>query len=371
MAVFEYVVFHPWRVLVTVVAGVLLGVAAFYVFQVQAALNSVAVEDFDPEGARRSIEVSTTEVTDWVFVEPSDYTGDEDTFDLQSQLAESFDLTQSYDPSDFSPSSFGEPIDDSLFTAYLLVGTDASKYLADVIILALEPADGSAPIMVSIPRDLYVWNVCKGTFTRINAGLGGCPRVASGTEMLAILVEDYTGIPIDHSARVDFNGFARIVDAMGGTTICVDFPTRDQKSHLDIPEAGCRKANGALTLAWVRSRHTEQLKGGEWVQVVGSDYARQTRQQDVLFQLAAKAAGFSSPASLTSRLSAAVSSLRLDSSWSFGQAIGSAWKYRGISKTSVKRFSISATNYRTPAGAAVLLPKVPFAQALGEVYPLP
>jgi LCP family protein required for cell wall assembly len=371
LAVFEYVVFHPWRVVVTVVAGVLLGVAAFYLFQVQAALNSVAVEDFDPDAARMAIEGDGAKSTDWVFVEPSDYIGDEDTFDLQSQLAESFDLTQSYDPSDFSPNSFGEPIGDSLFNAYLLVGTDASKYLADVIILALEPADGSAPIMVSIPRDLYVWNVCKDTFTRINAGLGGCPGIASGTEMLAILVEDYTGIPIDHSARVDFNGFARIVDAMGGTTICVDYPTRDIKSGLDIPTAGCRKANGELTLAWVRSRQTEQLRGGRWVQVVGSDYARQTRQQDVLFQLAAKAAGFASPSRLTTRLSAAVSSVRLDTSWSFGQAIYSAWKYRGISKSSVKRFSISATNYRTPAGAAVLLPKIPFAQALGEVYPLP
>ncbi len=371
MALFEYVIFHPWRVAVTVITGALLGVAAFYVFQVQAALNSVAVEDFDPTTARQAIEGSTTDVTDWVFVEPSDYTGEEDTFDLQAQLAENFDLSKSYDPTEFSPNSFGDAIDDALFTSYLLVGTDASKYLADVIILALEPADGSAPIMVSLPRDLYVWNVCKSTFTRINAGLGGCPGVASGTEMLAILVEDYTGISIDHSARVDFSGFARIVDAMGGTTICVDYPTRDAKSHLEIPEPGCRKANGELTLAWVRSRHTEQLKGGEWVQVVGSDYARQARQQDVLFQLAGTAAKFASPASLTSRLAAAVSSLRLDSSWSLGQAIGSAWKYRGISKTSVKRFSISATNYRTPAGAAVLLPKLPFAQALGKVYDLP
>ncbi|MGH8916713.1 MAG: LCP family protein, partial [Acidimicrobiia bacterium] len=193
---------------------------------------------------------------------------------------------------------------------------------------------------------------------------------ASGTEMLAILVEDYTGIRIDHSARVDFSGFARIVDAMGGTTICVDYPTRDSKSKLEIPAAGCGHANGAATLAWVRSRHAEQLRGGEWVQVAGSDFARQVRQQDVLFQLAARAARFSSPASLIDKLSAVVSALRLDDSWSFAQAVATAWRYRSITEEDVLGFSIEADDYRTPGGAAVLLPSRLFADQLAEVYNL-
>jgi LCP family protein required for cell wall assembly len=355
-------------VAITVLAGVLLGVGAFYAFNLLTALDTVAIEEFDPDAARARIEGTDEEPSNWVFTEPVDPSALEETAGSQLELAMAFDLSQGLDPHAFNPHVFGTLIDDEVFTSYLLVGVDASGFLADVTILALEPADGTDPIIVSLPRDLYVWSVCDNSFTRLNAGLGGCDNVVSGTEMLAILVEDYTGIPVDHSARVDFSGFARIVDAMGGTTICVDYPTRDRKSHLEISKGGCRRADGATTLAWVRSRHPEQLKGGTWVQVAGSDFARQSRQQDVLFQLAGKAAQFSSPASLTRRLSAVTSSVRLDDSWTFGQAVAIAWRFRGISKDSVLRFAVEATNYRTPGGAAVLLPTRPFVDQLEEVY---
>ena len=123
-------------------------------------------------------------------------------------------------------------------------------------------------------------------------------------------------------------------------------------------------------MAWVRSRGAEQLIEGEWVRVNGSDYDRQKRQQDVLFQLAANAAGFPSPASLTSQLNAVASSLRLDSAWTFGQAVSTVWQYRGISRSSVRGFSIAIANYRTPAGAAVLLPTKSFKSQLSSVHSL-
>jgi LCP family protein required for cell wall assembly len=257
-----------------------------------------------------------------------------------------------------------------VFESYLLVGADASGFLADTIILALQPTDGEAPVMVSLPRDLFVWNLCEQTFTRLNAALGGCTGVASGSELLAIMVEDYTGIGVDHLARVDFDGFSRVVDVMGGLTVCVDYPTRDIKAHLSLDQAGCREVNGKTALAWVRSRHPEQLVDGRWTAVTGSDFTRQRTQQDVLFQLAAKAASFSSPAALTERLSVIAASVRLDSSWSLSQAVGTAWSYRGITKDSVARFSISVQDYRTSYGAQVLLPDMPFRSQLSEVYPL-
>jgi LCP family protein required for cell wall assembly len=370
VGIVRYVVLHPWRVAVTVVAGVLLGLGAFYVYQVQAALGTVASEEFDPEAARAAIDVTGTTSHDIVFVEPAQYPEGEELAEHQLELAGEFDLTGTFDASILTPFSFGEPIDDDIFSSYLLVGADASGFLADVIILALQPEDGANPIMVSLPRDLLVWNLCKRNLTRLNEGLGGCTGVASGSELLAIMVEDYTGIPVDHVARVNFAGFSRMVNAMGGVTICVDHPTRDAKSHLNITSAGCQRADGETTLAWVRSRHTEQLIGGAWVGVAGSDFARQTRQQDVLFQLADKASGFTSPASLTNKLSAVASSVRLDSSWTFGQAVSAAWRYRGISKDSVSRFSIEVQNHRTPGGAAVLLPTISFKDELEEIYAL-
>jgi LCP family protein required for cell wall assembly len=370
VGIVQYVILHPWRVAVTVIAGVLLGLGAFYVYQVQVALGTVATEEFDPEAARAAIDVTDTTSRNIVFVEPEPYPEGEEFAEHQLELAGEFDLSGSFDPRSLTPNSFGTPIDDDAFTSYLLVGADASGFLADVIILALQPEADANPIMVSLPRDLLVWNLCQRTLTRLNEGLGGCTGVASGSELLAIMVEDYTGIPVDHVARVNFAGFARVVNAMGGVTICVNRPTRDIKSHLEITTSGCRRSDGETALAWVRSRHTEQLIDGAWVGVAGSDFARQTRQQDVLFQLAGRAAGFSSPVSLTNKLAAVASSVRLDSSWTFGQAVSAAWRYRGISKDDVSRFSIEVQNHRTPRGAAVLIPTKAFKDQLEEVYSL-
>lgn len=369
MRVLEYIVFHPWKALTIVVAGTLLGLGGFYAHQVNAALETVAVEDFAPQDARLAIEAWPEESDP--SPPPTLYDFDEPVYDLDAEMALiEARLAEQPDQPPFNTAAFGEPIPDGVFDSYLLVGTDASGFLADTIILALQPTDGAAPIMVSLPRDLFVWNLCKQTFTRLNSGLGGCSRGASGLELMAIMVEDYTGIPIDHVARIDFRGFARLVDVMGGITVCVDHPTRDGKAHLELEEAGCHVVDGETALAWVRSRQPEQLIDGEWRRVGGSDFTRQQRQQDVLFQLAGNAAHFSSPASLVDRLAAVSSSLRLDSSWSLSQAVGEAWRYRGISKNSVARFSLSVREYRTSYGAQVLLPTRPFKEDLARVYDL-
>lgn len=367
MPVIKYAVFHPWRTVIIVVAGVILGTAAFYAYTLKTALGAVATEEFNPERARVQMEANPTPTTTIdidIRIDEPEFTVEDEMETIESTLG------QKVDPREIHPTAFGEPIPDSKFEAYLLVGSDASGFLADSIILSLQPSEGGSPIMVSLPRDLFVWNLCKQRFTRLNTGLGGCPGSASGSELLAIMVEDYTGIPVDHLARINFDGFARMVDAMGGITVCVDAPSRDAKSHLEIEEPGCQRVGGETALAWVRSRHMEQLIDEEWVLVGGSDFGRQLRQQDVLFQLAGRAASFSSPGSLVDRLSAVASYVRLDSSWSFGQAVSTAWKYRGISKSSVKRFSIDVRNYRSPQGAAVLLPTVTFTEQLEEVHSL-
>jgi LCP family protein required for cell wall assembly len=369
LALVKYAVFHPWKTVAVVVVGVLLGLGSFYAYQVGSALGAVATEEFDTLEARAAIEAAPGAVTEsspsevFVFY-------DEPAYDIDAELARiSAQMDEDDNPAgSFNLAAIGEPIDDATFDSYLLVGNDASGYLADTIILALQPTDGAAPIMVSLPRDLFVWNICKKAFTRLNTGLGGCAGVASGSELLAIMVEDYTGIPVDHLARVNFAGFARVVDAMGGIQVCIDHPRRDLKSHLDLESPGCQRVDGETALAWVRSRHPEELVGQQWKPIGGSDFGRQRRQQDVLFQLAAKASGFSSPASLTNKLSAVATSVRLDSSWSFGQAVGAAWRYRGISKDDVRRFSIDVSNYRTSYGAAVLLPSDPFRVQLASVY---
>jgi hypothetical protein len=71
---------------------------------------------------------------------------------------------------------------------------------------------------------------------------------------------------------------------------------------------------------------------------------------------------------LADRLSVVTSSLRLDSSWNLARAVAAAWSYRGITKESVERFTISVSEYRTSYGAEVLLPAEPFKTQLETVH---
>jgi LCP family protein required for cell wall assembly len=371
LAILEYVVFHPWRAVAVLLVGILLGTSAFYFYELNIALGAVATEEFDPNAAREGMSAQpedstteTTETTEWGY--EAEYPEVDVNADPLEQIEDSYGATVS--PQQRFPNAFGKPVPDDEFDAYLLVGTDASGFLADAIILGLQPTTGGTPIMVSLPRDLYLWNLCKGRMTRLNEGLNGCKGVASGSEMMAIMVEDYTGIPIDHLARIDFGGFGKLVDSLGGITVCVDRPTRDVKAHLEIKATGCQIVDGETALAWVRSRSPEQLRSGAWVRVAGSDFSRQTHQQDVLFQLAAKAGRFSTPASLATRLSAVAKSVKLDSAWTFSQAIRTGWRYRELTKSSVDRFTIKVNNYRTSGGAAVLLPTQSFTEQLAGVY---
>ena len=97
------------------------------------------------------------------------------------------------------------------FDAYLLIGSDARAdrggQRADVIILALLPTDGSAPILVSLPRDLWVDIPCWERPNRVNAALNGCGDAASGPELLALTVAGFTRIQADHIALFNFDDF--------------------------------------------------------------------------------------------------------------------------------------------------------------------
>lgn len=267
-----------------------------------------------------------------------------------------------------NPFAFNPKLPDDMFRSYLIIGSDASGYLADVIILLLQPTDGAAPIMMSLPRDLYVPNACTGSYTRINANLGGCKGVANGPTLLSMTVADFTGITIDHFALVNFEGFARVIDVLGGVDLCFDHPTRDTKSKLEV-KAGCIRANGATTLAWVRSRSTEQLINEQWVSVGASDFTRQKKEQDVLFLIAHKLTAFSSLGSFQGVATSLSNSVRLDSGLSFANALALAWQYRGLGKQQVNRLSLDYDNYRTPQGALVLAPAESFNEVLASVYP--
>jgi LCP family protein required for cell wall assembly len=100
--------------------------------------------------------------------------------------------------------------------------------------------------------------------------------------LLVETIESDLGIPIAGYLEVEFGGFASIVDAVGGVELTFEAPTRDLKSGLRVDETGTQVVDGATALAYVRSRSTQQLSGGEWQSVDGGDIQRTARQREVL-----------------------------------------------------------------------------------------
>ncbi len=133
----------------------------------------------------------------------------------------------------------------------LATGGDVGSSRTDTIMLVHVPGLGSSArtTLVSIPRDSYVPIPGHGR-DKINAAfsMGGAP-------LLAQTVEQATGLRLDHYAEVGFGGFADLVDALGGVTVCPPEPMRDPLAGLDLP-SGCQELDGRTALGYVRTRAT-------------------------------------------------------------------------------------------------------------------
>jgi LCP family protein required for cell wall assembly len=272
--------------------------------------------------------------------------------------------------SDLATAVTAVPAAEGDYLSMLIIGSDLSGSLADVIILAVIPADDSDPLLVSLPRDLYLPNRCTGTYTKINANLAGCPADdVNGPTLLALAVQDFTGIEIDHFALFDFEGFENIIDEVGGIEICLDHDVRDRRAELDLP-AGCTTATGAQALSWVRSRRTQELVDGRWRTMADvSDITRNQRQQDVLIDMFSRLKSFDSPADLTNTVRSLTDAFTLDDQLGLGDAISLAWNLRDLDLERVVTLEIPVADDRTSGGAAILVPTMSFDQVLADGYP--
>jgi LCP family protein required for cell wall assembly len=150
----------------------------------------------------------------------------------------------------------------------LLIGLDSTQNLGgqntDVILVAAVNKDTKQVSMLSIPRDLWVYIPNYG-WSRINVAhkIGhrtGYP--GGGPGLLAEVLRINLGIPvIDHWARLGFEGFARVVDELGGVEMTVACPvnlrykppTSDHQEEM-ILEPGVHLMDGATALRYVRTR---------------------------------------------------------------------------------------------------------------------
>jgi LCP family protein required for cell wall assembly len=115
--------------------------------------------------------------------------------------------------------------------------------------------------VVSIPRDTLVDRpACRRT-----DGVGGTAPARArsmfneayrigGPACSVKTVEAMTGIRMDHYLEIDFAGFTKLVDALGGVTVRVDRPIHDRESGLDL-RAGTHHLDGERSLGFVRTRH--------------------------------------------------------------------------------------------------------------------
>lgn len=371
-SIMDWIRQNPFKLATIVLGGALLGYVMFQGVASWVAFDRIASEDFAPGNAALALEGRTTSTLPPRTTSPPLESGGED------HIAELRERKERIEQSgllgaDESFAGVAEAVSpllpDNLFTSVLLIGSDASGYLADTIIYILLPQDGSAPLMVSVPRDLYLPDRCSGSYQKINASLGGCSGLATGAELLALNLQDYTGVEVDHFVRVNFDGFMAVVDRLGGAVVCVgDYPVRDPKSGLDL-EAGCHETDGLTTLAWMRSRNPVYLVNGVWTSRGGSDFDRQTKQQDLLFQIADRLSSYSTVASLSGALQNLASAVRMDSGWSIGEAASLGFRYRGITKEGVRRLHIPVRDYVAVSGAQALLPSRRFNDILGAAYP--
>jgi LCP family protein required for cell wall assembly len=115
-----------------------------------------------------------------------------------------------------------------------------------------------AATIVSIPRDTLV---SRPACARPDGGTAPAAERVMFNESFSVggpactvkTVESMTGIRMDHYLEVDFRGFEKLVDALGGVKITLSEALRDEDSKLDL-EAGSHHLDGAEALALVRTR---------------------------------------------------------------------------------------------------------------------
>jgi LCP family protein required for cell wall assembly len=179
---------------------------------------------------------------------------------------------------------------------------------SDTTIVMHISGDRKSAIGVSIPRDTIITlPSCKkdgkkaggysGRFNQaIEIGGPGCTVKA---------VKEMSGLDIDNFMLVDFGGFKRIVDAIGGVEICLKEAVDDPLSGLKL-DKGKHVVDGKEALAFVRARKTL----GD-----GSDTSRIRRQQAFISSLMRKVLSSGTllnPAQLLGVLNAATESLTAD-----------------------------------------------------------
>jgi LCP family protein required for cell wall assembly len=223
--------------------------------------------------------------------------------------------------------------------AQLHVGHDVSDN-SDTLMVVHVPASHQYVRVVSLPRDSWVFIPGHG-MNKINAAFG-----LGGPKLMVRTVEENTGLTIDDYVEVNFLGFVKVINALGGVNICLPFGIDDPDSGLHL-SAGMHQVNGVTALKFARDRHSFAL----------SDLARISDQQQLLSSLLSKAiksGTLANPVKLASFLSSATAAVKVDRGLNVDAL---ANQLRGIRPGNVTfaTVPISTLNYLAPTGQSAVL----------------
>ena len=169
---------------------------------------------------------------------------------------------------------------------------------SDTIMLVNIPANRKRVVAVSFPRDLAItpmkcqaWDAETGeygpvydkntgewsdneryTTTKLNSAYA-----LGGPKCLVKVIQKMSGLAINRFMAVDFVGFSKMVDALGGVEVCSTTPLEDAELGTVLASAGRQVIDGHTALNYVRARTiTTEVNG---------DYGRIKRQQLFLSSL--------------------------------------------------------------------------------------
>jgi LCP family protein required for cell wall assembly len=180
------------------------------------------------------------------------------------------------------------------------VGTteDAGGARSDTIMLVNIPANRKRVVAVSFPRDLAItpiqceaWNPDTGEYgplydadtkkwgsrnvyteTKLNSTFS-----FGGPKCLVKEIQKLSGLSINRFIAVDFAGFAKMVDALGGVEVCSTTPLKDYELGTVLAHSGRQLIDSKTALSYVRARNVTTENNG--------DYGRIKRQQLFLSSL--------------------------------------------------------------------------------------
>ena len=244
---------------------------------------------------------------------------------------------------------------------YLIVGSDTREGLtraeirklkvggpevaagkrSDTMLLVHVSKKRDKAAIISIPRDSYALipehknsqgKVIPAAYSRINSAFnwGGAP-------LLIQTFEEMSGLRIDHYIEVNFVGFVRMVDALGGVEICTKRDIDDPKSHLVLP-AGRHVLDGVDSLKYVRTRYFDGL----------GDLGRMKRQQEfagAMLRKATSAGVLLNPVKMVDFIGSALDSVVTDEDLSQSDLLTLGKQLRNLSASNVRTLTIPLKYY--------------------------